>query len=77
VKVTLHVKPNMLTLHVRDNGVGISPTQTGQTPSLGLAGMRERAFRWGGRVGVRGRPGKGTAVLLRMPVNTAAPEAGP
>jgi signal transduction histidine kinase len=37
------------------------------TRSIGLLGMRERASLLGGNVAVRGEPGKGTTVTVRIP----------
>jgi hypothetical protein len=47
---------------VEDDGVGISPESLGQSQSLGLLGMRERAAIFGGQVEIAGIPGKGTTV---------------
>jgi signal transduction histidine kinase len=62
-----------LVLHVRDNGVGIP---RGQLPgrlrhgpeSLGLLGMIERAHAVGGEVRIRSTVGRGTRVLLALPL---------
>ena len=62
VCVHLDVKDGMLLLEVEDDGVGISPE------SLGLLGMRERAAIFGGQVEIAGIPGKGTTVIVRMPI---------
>jgi len=37
------------------------------TKSLGLVGMRERALLLGGALELRGVPGKGTTVTVRLP----------
>jgi signal transduction histidine kinase len=38
--------------------------------------MRERAQLVGGRLEIHGRPGKGTRVVLRVPLHEQAPGAG-
>jgi len=54
-------------LEVKDNGRGISEMELHNTRSIGLLGMRERAALLGGEVRVRGEPGKGTTVSVRIP----------
>jgi signal transduction histidine kinase len=40
----------------------------GGTKSLGVVGMRERALACGGEFSIVGTPGRGTTVLLRVPL---------
>jgi NarL family two-component system sensor histidine kinase YdfH len=58
----------MLTLEVRDDGVGFEPaaaiTQTGH---YGLIGLRERARLFGGTLEVSSAPGAGTTIQFRLP----------
>jgi PAS domain-containing protein len=68
VWVHLDVQDGMLVLGVEDDGVGISPESLGQSQSLRLLGMRERAAILGGQVEIAGIPGKGTTVVVRMPI---------
>jgi signal transduction histidine kinase len=68
VWVHLDVQDGMLVLGVEDDGVGISPESLGQSQSLRLLGMRERAAILGGQVEIAGIPGKGTTVIVRMPI---------
>lgn len=77
VRVALRVRANLLTLKISDNGVGITRARGLGTRSLGLLGMRERAIEWNGEVDVRGAPGKGTTVTLRVPVEQREVEAAP
>jgi signal transduction histidine kinase len=55
-----------LVLEVRDDGTGTPAPRDG---GVGLASMRERAEELGGRVQVAGRPGVGTRVVARLPVD--------
>lgn len=55
-------------LTIRDNGRGISDEQKSGRNSLGLLGIRERANLVGGSVDVFGAAGKGTVVVVRIPV---------
>lgn len=68
VSVGLKVRKGDLMLKVQDNGRGINKRQANDSRSLGLAGMRERALRWAGQLTITGVAGKGTTVLLRMPL---------
>jgi signal transduction histidine kinase len=54
-------------LEVKDNGRGISEAEILNTKSIGLIGMRERAALLGGEVRLRGQPGRGTTVTVRIP----------
>lgn len=60
----------LLTLEVIDDGVGLPPDRLEQTTSLGLIGMRERALACGGSIAITSTPGKGTTVLLIVPLIT-------
>ena len=66
VCVTLSQDEETLTLHVQDNGCGISPGQVSSLRSLGLMGMRERAMVWGGNVLIHGTPSDGTNVNINI-----------
>ena len=70
VAIRLERTPSLLTLEITDNGVGASPTYLNGTRSLGVIGMRERALACGGEFSIAGTPGKGTTVLLRVPLAT-------
>jgi signal transduction histidine kinase len=61
----------VLTLRVSDDGRGITADKLQGRLSLGLLGLRERAVACGGTVDVRGDAGKGTVVLLRIPLVSA------
>jgi PAS domain S-box-containing protein len=57
-----------LVLQVRDNGAGYDPKQLKAGKSLGLVGMRERALLLDGEFTIKGIPGKGTTVTVRIPI---------
>ena len=75
VAVTLGANSGTLSLRVADNGIGITKEQATKPNSVGLAGMRERALRWGGEVEITGIQGKGTTVMLRMPIAQTSVES--
>lgn len=59
-----------LVVTVRDAGCGFTPEENG--PGLGLPGLVARMAEVGGRATVASRPGEGTTVTLRRPVNAQA-----
>ncbi len=69
VKIRLSVTEKALLLKVRDNGRGITAAQIADAKSIGMIGMRERVYLWRGRVRIRGVSGKGTVVLVRIPLH--------
>ncbi len=68
VDVSLRVAGEDLVLEVLDDGIGITDEQTQSHGSFGLIGMRERAVRLGGTVDVERRPGGGTRLRVKVPV---------
>jgi len=60
----------MLTLEVRDDGVGFEPVAASESSGhYGLIGLRERARLSGGTLEVSSAPGTGTTLRLRLPEN--------
>jgi signal transduction histidine kinase len=68
VAVHFEVDAGSFMLEVRDDGRGISPTEAASGTSLGLVGMRERAALLGGSVEISGVAGRGTTVLVQIPI---------
>jgi signal transduction histidine kinase len=62
-------------ISVRDNGIGFDvddkQQQSTSRPTLGLAGMQERAALLGGTVSIQSRPGYGTEVEVLIPYHHA------
>jgi two-component system sensor histidine kinase UhpB len=70
VKLSLEITDMDIRLRVSDNGAGFSVETARSRPlSFGLTGMRERAELLGGALTVRSAPGKGAAIVLRLPVS--------
>jgi len=68
VEVTLKEEPDSVILRVRDNGKGIEKEQLSDPKAFGIIGMRERARSWGGEVEISGIPGRGTRVVVSIPL---------
>jgi signal transduction histidine kinase len=68
VRVALHQDTRLLSLDVADDGRGISESELHGRRSLGLLGLRERAIASGGTVEIRGEPGRGTTVSVKLPL---------
>lgn len=69
VDISLQLDTDTLTLQVQDNGTGITETAIHNARSLGLLGMRERVLLFGGTIEVTGRSGKGTKVVVSVPLS--------
>jgi signal transduction histidine kinase len=72
VLISLKKTATSLQLRVADNGCGIEPAAIGSNQSLGLLGMRERAALLGGKLEIRGLPGRGTTVHVTLPLAASA-----
>ncbi|KAB2953644.1 histidine kinase [Heliorestis acidaminivorans] len=70
VKVQVEMTAETLTALIRDDGVGFNVEESlkKQGEHFGLLGMKERAALLGGTVEVRSSEGKGTTLLIRIPL---------
>jgi signal transduction histidine kinase len=73
VDVEVSQAGGVLTVEVRDDGVGLPPGTLQGVRGLGLRGLQERAAAVGAWVDVSSRPGAGTQLLLSLPLQGAAP----
>jgi PAS domain S-box-containing protein len=69
VRVGIERKNGNLLLKIIDNGRGISKEEIGSPDSFGIMGIRERVIFWGGHTVIRGIPGKGTSVVISVPLD--------
>lgn len=67
VGVTLTYDEDEIVLDVRDDGAGFDPATSVTDSSFGLRGMKQRAARLAGTLGIETSPAQGTAVSLRLP----------
>lgn len=68
IKILLERVNGNLILKVHDNGKGFNEAEIKNKHTLGLTGMRERATIFGGALKIESKPGKGTTVLLKVPL---------
>jgi len=65
VTVRVAQRPDVITVEVRDDGIGFDPHSAEvRSRHLGLTSMEERARELGGRLEIRSAPGSGTTVVL-------------
>ncbi|MBN2747266.1 MAG: HAMP domain-containing protein [Bacteroidales bacterium] len=66
LKVT---KPNLLTLTIKDSGIGFSMDQEHLSKGNGLTTMKERAILLGGKFKLKSSNGSGTEIFVQIPIN--------
>ncbi len=77
VTIELADTEGVLTLEVKDNGVGISSTELNKPKSFGLRGLRERAKTVGGWLDVSTHLNKGTSIILSVPLSPLQTDTNP
>jgi PAS domain S-box-containing protein len=68
VEVSLDEDQGYVRLRVQDNGRGITASEVEGSRSFGLLGMRERVLLRSGDFAIQGTPGRGTMVVIRLPL---------
>jgi PAS domain S-box-containing protein len=68
VETVIEQEDDHVVLRVKDNGNGIDMAEASIKNSLGLIGMRERAFLFQGQLSIEGEKQVGTTVTLRIPL---------
>ena len=72
VDISLAEVDETYVMRIRDNGTGIAEQDMRKPTSHGIRGMRERAEQFGGSLSVVGEAGKGTTVVVTVPVPASA-----
>lgn len=72
VRIDLHQQAGMLTMTIRDNGVGMQPGSRNRHGSFGLVGIEERVAILGGAFSVSSGPESGTTIVVSIPVGDSA-----
>ena len=72
-RVRLTCLPDALRIAIEDNGAGFVPgaARSNDRRGLGLIGIRERASHLQGSVTIDSAPGRGTRVMVELPVRRA------
>jgi signal transduction histidine kinase len=77
VLIQIGAEGDTLRLEVEDDGLGFDPAtvvpRPGDMRGLGLTGMRERVELFGGRVRIDSAPGRGTDVVIDLPLPEVQP----
>ncbi len=68
VVVFLKKEQTLVTLRVKDDGIGIKESDMANKNSFGIIGIRERANLMGGKMHIKGLAGKGTTISVEVPV---------
>jgi signal transduction histidine kinase/tetratricopeptide (TPR) repeat protein len=71
-RISLARADGALRLEISDDGAGFDPAAAGGG-GIGLIGMRERAVWLGGRFAIDAAPGRGTRVLVEVPIRGGGP----
>lgn len=73
VRIDLHQHGDMLTMTIRDNGVGMQPGSRNRNGSFGLVGIEERVSILGGSFSISSGPETGTTIVVTIPVSGHLP----
>jgi PAS domain S-box-containing protein len=72
VDAALEIENDQLVLTIKDNGKGFDPEANDSRRTLGLLGMKERAFMMRGQYDIKSTPGEGTLIKVVVPVGNEA-----
>lgn len=70
IRIEMFADQTSVVLEIADDGVGFSGEFQSKDGSYGLLGMRERATSLDGWLEVSSSPGRGTSVMLSLPLST-------
>jgi signal transduction histidine kinase len=74
VTINVTYSAGVVVLEIEDNGKGIAERDIRSTRSLGILGIRERALFFGGQANIAGVPGKGTTLMIKVPLEITSGE---
>ncbi|NTU75030.1 MAG: sensor histidine kinase [Anaerolineaceae bacterium] len=67
--VRIAVSGSVMQVSISDQGCGFDASVLSKNQSMGIEGMRERAYSIGGLLEIHSEPGKGTRIQARLPVS--------
>ncbi len=67
--LSLHLDDHGLVLRVEDDGIGFDTRHRRRQGHFGIANLRDRAAALGGTTRIESAPGKGTRIIVRLPVS--------
>jgi signal transduction histidine kinase len=73
-ELSLVVEGDEATLCIEDDGAGFDPSQRRGSGHFGLANLRDRAAGVGGSLSIDSGPGKGTRIIVRLPLQPTESE---
>jgi len=68
IKLHLHQTEDMVSMEIEDDGVGFNVQRRRCEGGLGIRNMHERASSMGGSIQIESQPGKGTLVMVTVPL---------
>jgi signal transduction histidine kinase len=75
--LSLVVEGDEAILRVEDDGVGFDPERRLRSGHFGLANLRDRAAGVAGTLSIGSEPGKGTRIIVRLPLAPTEPTENP
>jgi signal transduction histidine kinase len=72
VRVCIHGGQDALTVSIQDDGRGFAAGPEARK-GIGLIGMEERITELGGNLRISSQPGKGTIILMELPITQEVP----
>jgi PAS domain S-box-containing protein len=76
VGILLESVDDKLKVFVEDDGIGFDADRVNEQDRLGVVGMRERAEMFGGALSIESAPGKGTTIIVEVPIGHSNPYRG-
>lgn len=68
-KISITIAGDVLSVSIEDNGKGITKEEIDNAKSLGLVGIKERAYSVKGKLSIEGKKNKGTILKILIPLN--------
>ena len=72
VAIEVSIMPDVVTMEIRDDGIGIAAEQARNSQLGGLAEICKRADSYNGLCRISGAPNRGTTLSVRLPLGRAA-----